>query len=332
MSSSIKKNTKCLVCKSDEQVSFFSEYKLEIKEDRSFFENALIYHCKKCNFGFTNPMPSKDKLDYFYKKIYRSKGRPPFFVSENEDDQKKYYLEDKNLSYLLYITSIIDLTKIKKLYDFGGGVGDLGFALKKKFPNLDLYCTEGDSHCEKILKERGFKNYKNIDEISNKFDLITTTHSLEHLTDISIFKKFKEMLNPGGHIFFEVPNCTNEYWVGRIYDSPHLLFYTKKSIEKLSEIYGFEIINFSYSAYSFSKDHQSQKDSQDKFYADKNNFFSANKIKQTIKKFIPKKIISLRQDFLKIKNVRSDDRLNWFVNNTGDNCYIRGILKKNKSD
>ena len=26
--------------------------------------------------------------------------------------------------------------------------------------------------------------------------------------------------------------------------------------------------------------------------------------------------------------IRNDIRMNWFVNNTGDNCYIRGILKK----
>lgn len=32
------------------------------------------------------------------------------------------------------------------------------------------------------------------------------------------------------------------------------------------------------------------------------------------------------QDYL--LRVRSDDKLNWFVNNTGDNCYIRGILQK----
>jgi hypothetical protein len=50
-------------------------------------------------------------------------------------DQKKHYLEDKNLSYLLYLSTLIDLKKINSLYDFGGGDGDLGFALKK---NLDI--------------------------------------------------------------------------------------------------------------------------------------------------------------------------------------------------
>ena len=47
-----------------------------------------------------------------------------------------------------------------------------------------------------------------------------------------------------------------------------------------------------------------------------------------LKKLIPQKIISFRQDFIKMKNIRKDLKLNWFINNTGDNCYIRGILKK----
>ena len=59
---------------------------------------------------------------------------------------------------------------------------------------------------------------------------------MEHLSDInSIFEKFSEILNPKGYIFFEVPNCSKEYWQGRPYDGPHLLFYTKKSIEMLAE-------------------------------------------------------------------------------------------------
>ena len=319
----------CLICNSSKAVSYHSDYKLEIKEDKKYFENALIYKCENCDFSFVNPMPPQDKLDYFYEKIYRSDGRPPFFVSENYEDQKKYYLEDKNLSYLLYLSSLIDLTKINKIYDFGGGIGDLGFALKKKFPNLKLFCSEGDAHCEKILEERGYSNIKNINNITDRFDLITTTHSLEHLTDInSIFVKFRELLNPEGHIFFEVPNCTEEYWDGRIYDGPHLLFYTKKSFEKLSQKHGFEIINFSQSAYSFAKDHKYQQDSQNQYYKGKNSLFSLNKLKKILKKFTPQKVISFRQDLLQLKTIRSENKMNWFVNNTGDNCYIRGILKK----
>ena len=53
-----------------------------------------------CDFGFVHPMPNEKDLNYFYENIYRSDGRPPYLVSENYEDQKKHYLEEKNLSYL----------------------------------------------------------------------------------------------------------------------------------------------------------------------------------------------------------------------------------------
>ena len=221
--------TNCLICNKSDNVSLHSEYLLEIKEDKDYFKDAKIYRCADCDFSLVDPMPTSKKLNDFYENVYRSEGRPPYLVSENYEDQKKHYLEDKNLSYLLYITTLIDFKKIKNLYDFGGGDGDLGYALKKKFPGLNLYCTEGDSSCERILRDRGYQNLKNIKEINKKFDLIITTHSLEHIPDINkIFQKFKSLLNPNGLIFFEVPNCSGEYWEGRPYDSPIFIFYKKK--------------------------------------------------------------------------------------------------------
>ena len=319
----------CLICKKNQDVKFHKDYLFEIKEDKKYFKDVKIYRCDECDFCFVSPMPSNKDLNYFYENIYRSDGRPPYLVSENYEDQKKHYLEDKNLSYLLYLTSLIDVRKIKNLYDFGGGDGDLGFALKKRFPHLNLSCTEGDTYCDQILTDRGYTNYKNLDDINKKIDLIVTTHSMEHLPDInSIFEKFSEILNPKGYIFFEVPNCPKEYWQGRPYDGPHLLFYTKKSIEKLAEKHGYDLINFSFSAYSFKKDHKYQRESQHSYNKRVKSILSLSKIKKFLKRFVPNKIISLRQDYLQALRVRSDDKLNWFVNNTGDNCYIRGIIQK----
>jgi hypothetical protein len=31
---------------------------------------------------------------------------------------------------------------------------------------------------------------------------------------------------------------------------------------------------------------------------------------------------------LNIKKNKSDTKLDWFANNTGDNCYLRGIIRK----
>ena len=319
----------CLICNESDQVIFLSDYLLEIKEDFEFFKDAKIYKCNSCNFAFVNPMPKQEKLNEFYEKFYRSDGRPPYLLSPNYEDQKRHYLDDKILSYLIYLTTLVDIKKIRKVYDFGSGNGDLGYALKKKNSHLNLYCTENDSYCEKILNERGYKNYKDFNKIDNKFDLIISTHSLEHLSSINpIFKRFKELLNPNGLIFFEVPNCTEEYWAGRPYDGPHLLFFTKKSFEKLLEIHGFSFINFSYSAYTFREDHYFQKISQENYYTGLNSIFSLTRIKRILKKFIPYNLIKFRQDLIQVRNFRNESRMNWFVNNTGDNCYIRGIIKK----
>ena len=111
----------CIICKKAETVKFLDNYKLEIKEDKKFFNNLKIYQCEDCDFSFVNPIPSEDKLNYFYKYIYRSLNRPPYWMTENYEDIKKQYLEDKNINYLLYLTTLVDLLKIKNLYDFGSG-------------------------------------------------------------------------------------------------------------------------------------------------------------------------------------------------------------------
>ena len=318
----------CIICKKAETVKFLDNYKLEIKEDKKFFNNLKIYQCEDCDFSFVNPIPSEDKLNYFYKYIYRSLNRPPYWMTENYEDIKKQYLEDKNINYLLYLTTLVDLLKIKNLYDFGSGYGDLGFLLKKKFSHLKLFCTENDNNCKRILKERGYTNLENLEDINTKFDLIITLHSLEHLSDINIFSKFKDMLNPNGMIFFEVPNCPKEYFKGRGYDSPHLLFFTSKSIHKIAKINNMEFINFSYSSCSFDIAHKYQKETQNLYEEWNKSKISSPKIKKILKKIIPDFLINLRRDFLSMRNSRNDEKINWFANNTGDNCYIRGILIK----
>ena len=200
--------------------------------------------------------------------------------------------------------------------------------LKKKFSNLKLFCTENDDYCKKILQERGYTNFENLEDINTKFDLIITIHSLEHLTDTNIFSKFNEILNPNGFIFFEVPNCPKEYFQGRPYDSPHLLFYTSKSMYKIAKMYNMEFVNFSYSSYSFNDDHKYQRESQNLYEKLNKSKFSSAKIKQMIKKVVPNSLINLRRNFLEQKAIKKEERVNLFANNTGDNCYIRGILKK----
>ena len=44
-----------------------------------------------------------------------------------QKDLETKYLDDRQLNYLLYITTLVDFKKINSIYDFGAGNGDLGF-------------------------------------------------------------------------------------------------------------------------------------------------------------------------------------------------------------
>ena len=46
-----------------------------------------------------------------------------------------------------------------------------------------------------------------------------------------------------------MPNCEiNEFYKTRPYDSPHLIFFTKKSLEKIAEKYSLKIVDISYAS------------------------------------------------------------------------------------
>ena len=75
-------------------------------------------------------------------------------------------------------------------------------------------------------------------------------------------------------------------------------------------------------------DHKYQRESQNLYEELNNSKFSSAKIKQMIKKVAPNSLINLGRNFLEKKTIKNEERANWFANNTGDNCYIRGILKK----
>ena len=317
---------KCPICHSNENSNYRCDYKFEVLEDKKYFGDLKINRCDQCDFSYANPMPKDDDLNFFYENIYRLPMRPPYWVSENDENAEVRHLDSRNLNYLLYASTLIDLKKVENIYDFGAGFGDLGYAIKRKFPNVNLFCTENDKQCSKVLEKRGYQNDQ-IEKINKKFDLIITMHSLEHLPDVEIFSKFHEILKPGGLILFEIPYCPEKYFSSRPTDGPHLLFYTKKSIEKICARFNFEPFRIDTSSYTFDEDYKFQRDSKERYYRIKSGK-TIDSFKQFIKRFIPQSILKLRETILKSKNTNEMIMLGEFTTNSGDNTYLRGILKK----
>ena len=316
-------NVSCLICKNSNKTKFVDNYKFNVESDVKYFGDLKIFGCEDCDFYFVNPVPDLNKLNYYYSNIYRARGRP-HYLGEGEQVEKNY-IDDKNLNYLSYLSTFIDFKKIKNIFDFGAGIGDLGYLIKKRFNHINLYCCENDKYSISILKKRGYQNYKNLQEIDKKFDLIITLHTIHQLTNLNYFFHLMKLLAEKGHLFFEEPNCPfNKNYIKRPYDSPQLLFFTEKSWEKISRLSQLNLIDLSYGSFSLKERFFYMAESKKRF-----GKWNINKIdyKNLIKKFIPYFILNLRKKIIQTTEYNNQYKSDLKINNIKDSWCLRGIFK-----
>ena len=314
----------CLICKKKDKVKFIDDYKFEVESDIKYLGKLKIFGCEECNLYFADPVPDLKRLNYYYSDIYRAKGRPhniEYNYSENS------YKDDKFLNYLLYLSTFINFKKIKNIFDFGAGTGDLGYLIKNNFNHINLYCCENDKYSLEILNKRGYRNFKDLNQIDQKFDLIISLHSIEHLTNLDPIFTLKNLINEKGYFFFEVPNCPFEKnFIKRAYDAPHLIFFTKKSWEKIAALISLNLINFSYASYSLDDAFIYMSDSKKRFGNYEKGKTDYRKI---LKKIIPNFIINIRRKIVQANKSQNIDRSKDFINNIEDSWCLRGIFQKN---
>lgn len=305
---------KCLICESKKN-NYFDDYRFNVESDAFYFKNPKIYRCLDCDLSFCDPMPSTSDLEDYYNNIYRAAGRPHEF---DIIDIQNNYNNNKNISYLDYLENFIDFENIKKLFDFGSGTGCLGYLIKEKYKDLEIASAENDKYCKKILKDRGYKNHANIEELRDKFNLIISLHSIEHLTDLKIFEKFKQLSEKNSYIFLEVPNSEiSDLYKTRPYDSPHLIFFTKKSFEKIAQKFSLEIVDISYASITITENFKLMQMSKKKYQNWEVGKFK-DKAKSQVRKFL--------KNFGLIKQFRNKEKID-FLKNDNNLSNIRVLFK-----
>ena len=242
----------CDYCKNDETIEEYSD---------SFFETPIL-KCNNCEGYFVKNKQGIDLKKYYnktYWEVFRSLKNKKQFEGKTDDG----YLLKK---FPNFIQKIIESSGIKKALAFSQ------FQYLKKFlkkGNL-LEIGSGEGFILEIFEKNGFEVFgiepseKNVEKINkklvkgkckhgfaeeevvyeNKFDLILMSHVLEHVIDVRmVIEKLKENLSENGYLFIEVPNCgSKKYLEESIFTQPHIHHFTKKSIQKLLESTGFEIV------------------------------------------------------------------------------------------
>tara|TARA_B100000686_G_scaffold272467_1_gene289618 strand:- start:191 stop:1018 length:828 start_codon:yes stop_codon:yes gene_type:complete len=188
----------------------------------------------------TEPVP--ENLSAYYKsESYISHTDASKSFTEKLYNIVKTYMLQKKVGWILKEKSA------GKLLDIGAGTGDFLKAASRYFK------VEGVEP-SKVAREKAQKKHlrlkKKLSEISDKYNIITMWHVLEHVPNLEQqFKEFHRLLNDDGLLVIAVPNYKSkdadiykEYWAA--YDVPrHLWHFSKKGIQTLFFENGFQLFH-----------------------------------------------------------------------------------------
>ena len=149
---------------------------------------------------------------------------------------------------------------VSRILDIGCNRGAFGFAVKSS-QNVEVWGVEPDPGCASVARERLDRVINDVFQPSNPipddyFDLITFNDSLEHMADptAALELAFRKLVS-GGRVMCCVPNVRYvenlehvlfekdwRYEMSGIRDQTHLRFFTEKSVVRLIQETGFEVI------------------------------------------------------------------------------------------
>lgn len=206
-----------------------------------------IERCGSCGLLFTNPRPGPAEIsDYYKSEAYISH-------TENKRSLKdRIYLSVQKYTLGRKVALLKKHTKQNKgrLLDYGCGAG--GFLNKATLSGYNTVGYEPDEKARKNAEDKGL-NAKNkrsevIGNDTEKYDIITLWHVLEHLHDFpSILNDFYTNLNSKGLLIIAVPiaNSADAVYYGNdwaAWDLPrHLFHFTPDSLIRCCEEAGYEL-------------------------------------------------------------------------------------------
>ena len=159
-----------------------------------------IVECIKCRGLFQKYIPNEELSYYLYEKLISPK---------DSFNQKKNIITTNYKEYTLDAKIIKKLIKKNnneiKILEFGCGWGFWTKFMKEL--NFDVETVEiSDSRID-YLEKNGIQNYRNINNINKKFDLIFSNQAFEHISDpLQTLNNLKNKLNENGFMFHKFPS------------------------------------------------------------------------------------------------------------------------------
>jgi 2-polyprenyl-3-methyl-5-hydroxy-6-metoxy-1,4-benzoquinol methylase len=220
----------CRLCSENE--------KLKLKYSFTEFE---VWECKECSFTFV-PQKYRKEISYEHYK----KDDAVYEAIRKSDHELKLHRHYQRINFF------IKYAKGKKLLDVGSGWGHFVWAAKNKgFDACGLELAEYPAKfsMEELKLKIQRINFFDLEEIE-KFNVITFWDVLEHIDDIHAFmKKCSSLQEKEDILVLQVPAIDSpvarwkkKEW--KMIGIDHVNYFSKKTINRLLEIYGYEMIKF----------------------------------------------------------------------------------------
>jgi len=169
-------------------------------------------------------------MKYKYNKAYHSRIHGYLLNS------KEYYLIRSRLAFKRYFSQIPFIFN-RKIFEFGGGLGQNVYPLKKNAIIYDI-----SDFALNFAKKKGINATKNIDDIKdNSFDIALSSHTLEHLDNpLENLKLLRAKIKKNGMLILIIPKENREQTERNNY---HLYAWTSGTIENLLNRAGFKVLS-----------------------------------------------------------------------------------------
>jgi len=217
-----------------------------------------VVRCSDCGLVYLNPRPDVSELATIYPPNYYA-----YAIEGNYDDSQRQnlYYKARYAMILSGLERVLSFTKGDKirLLDIGCADGHiLNWFRKVRTHTVETHGLDLNQHAVEKARQAGHTAYagrfEDVDLPESYFDFVWASHVIEHVADPKAFtEKVFRILKPGGIFWFWTPNIgsldakifRSKHW-GAYHFPRHWVFYDAKSIAKLAQITGFELVHTEY--------------------------------------------------------------------------------------
>jgi len=204
----------------------------------SLFQGRRIRVCDECGFGAVFPSLSEDALTDYYARTYWLASATTLEPAENP----------RTITIYKLVEGYVDFERVRSCLEFGSASAQLSRYFRQRYPHLQISVVEAGANWQKLLRSHVASIYDNICDVSSGYDILLSSHSLEHVSDVrQYFQHFVDSVTEGGFLVFEVPNSAEaDVIFGPVnpdYHIPHTYFFTPLSFVKLAERYNLSVLS-----------------------------------------------------------------------------------------